>query len=367
MLFIARSRPSRSFSSSYTTPSHAQSSNIVTSEAARRNYKKMKQELQNRAPILITTGEPAGIGPDLVVQLLQQPCDAPLAIVGDAELLLERAKMLGVKLVRTEEGLMGKKATAILEQTPLRVPSVPGKLDQRNVDYVMSTLKKAVASCMSGKSSAMITGPVQKSVILEAGYEFSGHTEFLAKRAGVSTPVMMLVNDTLRVALATVHMPLSEVALALTADRLERVLCVVNEALIKRFNINKPVIGVCGLNPHAGESGHLGEEETETMAPVLRKLNDSGLVLEGPLPADTVFAPSVAARFDAIVAMYHDQGLPVIKRNGIGFATNITLGLPFIRTSVDHGTALSIAGTGTAETRGLISALGVTQQLIDAK
>jgi len=325
----------------------------------------MQQELHNRAPIIITAGEPAGVGPELVVQLLQRPCDTPLAIVGDAELLLERAKMLGAKLLRTEEGLAGRNATAILDQTPLSAPSAPGVLDQRNADYVINTLKKAVASCMSGKSAAMITGPVQKSVIRDAGYDFFGHTEFLAKIVGVSTPVMMLVDDRLRVALATIHIPLSEVAFALTATRLENVLRVVNDDLIKRFNIDKPVIGVCGLNPHAGESGHLGDEEKETISPVLQKLNDSGLILEGPLPADTAFAPSVAARFDAIVAMYHDQGLPVIKRNGIGSATNVTLGLPFIRTSVDHGTALEIAGKGMADTRGLITALEVTEQLID--
>ena len=312
---------------------------------------------KNSAPILITTGEPAGIGPELVLQVLQHSLEFPLVVVGDAELLLQRARLLDIDLIYSENKLVGPGGTATLNHVSMAVPSLPGKPDSRNADYVMAMLNNAYESCRSGQSAAIVTGPVQKSVIREAGYNFLGHTEFFAERAGVKTPVMMLVNDKLRVALATIHLPLLEVAPALTQGHLENVLRVINGSLKDRFGIAKPAIGVCGLNPHAGESGHLGKEEIEIIEPVLERLVAEGVLLEGPLPADAAFRKTAYSKFDVIVAMYHDQGLPVVKHHGGGFAVNVTLGLPFIRTSVDHGTAFDIAGTGRAKTESLIAAL----------
>ena len=314
-------------------------------------------------PIVITTGEPAGIGPELIIQLLQTPRTVPLVVAGDVGLLLQRAAAIGLELVPVDGGVAGPGATARIEQVTLRTTSVPGQLDPANVEYVIETLQRATDGCLAGNYVAMVTGPVQKSVIREAGHDFIGHTEFLAERSGVETPVMMLVNDSLRVALVTIHLPIVEVPMALTADLLERVLRVIDHDLKVRFGIVRPVIGVCGLNPHAGESGHLGDEEITIIQPVLAKLQAAGLMLKGPLPADTAFTQPRIAEFDVIVAMYHDQGLPVIKQSGFGQATNITLGLPFIRTSVDHGTALELAGTGRAKADSLVMALEVAEAL----
>jgi len=314
-------------------------------------------------PIVITTGEPAGIGPELIVQLLQTPQTTPLVVAGDAELLLQRAAAIGLELVPVDGGVAGFGSTARIDQVSLPKTSVLGQPDPANVEYVIETLQRATDGCLAGNYAAMVTGPVQKSVIREAGYDFIGHTEFLAERSGVETPVMMLVNDSLRVALVTIHLPIVEVPIALTADLLERVLRVIDHDLKVRFGIVRPVIGVCGLNPHAGESGHLGTEEITIIQPVLAKLQAAGLTLTGPLPADTAFSQPRIAEFDVIVAMYHDQGLPVIKQSGVGQATNITLGLPFIRTSVDHGTALELAGTGCAKADSLVMALEVAEVL----
>ena len=314
-------------------------------------------------PIVITTGEPAGIGPELIIQLLQTPRTVPLVVAGDVGLLLQRAAAIGLELTAIDGGVAGPGATARIEQVTLRTTSVPGRLDPANVEYVIETLQRATDGCLAGNYVAMVTGPVQKSVIREAGHDFIGHTEFLAERSGVETPVMMLVNDSLRVALVTIHLPIVEVPMALTADLLERVLRVIDHDLKVRFGIVRPVIGVCGLNPHAGESGHLGDEEITIIQPVLAKLQAAGLMLKGPLPADTAFTQPRIAEFDVIVAMYHDQGLPVIKQSGFGEATNITLGLPFIRTSVDHGTALELAGTGRAKADSLVMALEVAEAL----
>ena len=314
-------------------------------------------------PIVITTGEPAGIGPELIIQLLQTPRTVPLVVAGDVGLLLQRAAAIGLELTAIDGGVAGPGATARIEQVTLRTTSVPGRLDPANVEYVIETLQRATDGCLAGNYAAMVTGPVQKSVIREAGHDFIGHTEFLAERSGVETPVMMLVNDSLRVALVTIHLPIVEVPMALTADLLERVLRVIDHDLKVRFGIVRPVIGVCGLNPHAGESGHLGDEEITIIQPVLAKLQAAGLMLKGPLPADTAFTQPRIAEFDVIVAMYHDQGLPVIKQSGFGEATNITLGLPFIRTSVDHGTALELAGTGRAKADSLVMALEVAEAL----
>ena len=314
-------------------------------------------------PIVITTGEPAGIGPELIIQLLQTPRTVPLVVAGDVGLLLQRAAAIGLELTAIDGGVAGPGATARIEQVTLRTTSVPGRLDPANVEYVIETLQRATDGCLAGNYVAMVTGPVQKSVIREAGHDFIGHTEFLAERSGVETPVMMLVNDSLRVALVTIHLPIVEVPMALTADLLERVLRVIDHDLKVRFGIARPVIGVCGLNPHAGESGYLGDEEITIIQPVLAKLQAAGLMLKGPLPADTAFTQPRIAEFDVIVAMYHDQGLPVIKQSGFGEATNITLGLPFIRTSVDHGTALELAGTGRAKADSLVMALEVAEAL----
>ena len=324
----------------------------------------MMADAQNtQRPIVITTGEPAGIGPELIIQLLQTPRTVPLVVAGDVGLLLQRAAAIGLELTAIDGGVAGPGATARIEQVTLRTTSVPGRLDPANVEYVIETLQRATDGCLAGNYVAMVTGPVQKSVIREAGHDFMGHTEFLAERSGVETPVMMLVNDSLRVALVTIHLPIVEVPMALTADLLERVLRVIDHDLKVRFGIVRPVIGVCGLNPHAGESGHLGDEEITIIQPVLAKLQAAGLMLKGPLPADTAFTQPRIAEFDVIVAMYHDQGLPVIKQSGFGEATNITLGLPFIRTSVDHGTALELAGTGRAKADSLVMALEVAEAL----
>ena len=318
-----------------------------------------------RRPIAITTGEPAGVGPELIVRLLQEHCIAtPLTVIGDAGLLIERAQMLGLNLFMSNEGLVGSGMVARVEQVPLNVPSTPGNLDQLNVGYVMETLRRAADGCLAGIYSGLVTAPVQKSVILETGQRFSGHTEFFAEQAGSKTPVMMLVRNDFRVALATIHLPLVQVAPALTVDLLDRVLRVIDHDLKTRFRIANPVIGVCGLNPHAGESGHLGTEEYEVITPVLERLNTAGLMLKGPFPADAVFRKPISRMFDVIVAMYHDQGLPVIKHDGFGHSVNVTLGLPFIRTSVDHGTALDIAGTGQAKINSLIAALDLAENLV---
>jgi len=322
-----------------------------------------KSDLNPRRSIVITTGEPAGVGPELTVRLLQEKhTNAPLTVIGDADLLLERARMLGLGLSLSGERLIGPGMTAAVEQVSLRTPSTPGRLDRRNVDYVIKMLRHAANGCTEGIYAGLVTGPVQKSIIREAGHQFSGHTELLAELSRSKTAVMMLVRDSLRVALATIHVPLVDVPSALTAGRLERVLRVIDNDLKIRFGIASPVIAVCGLNPHAGESGYLGTEEVDIIIPVLTRLQDAGLVLKGPMPADAVFRKPACDNFDAIVAMYHDQGLPVIKH--LGCAVNVTLGLPFVRSSVDHGTALDIAGTGRAKIDSLVAALKVAEKLI---
>ena len=315
------------------------------------------------APLVLTTGEPAGVGPELTVQLLQRPLPSPLVIAGDADLLLERAALLSLPLARNGAALVAPGGEAALLPVALGVPSIPGNLDVANAVYVIEMLAAATDGCLNGTFSGMVTAPVQKSALIEAGNDFVGHTEFLAQRAGVTTPVMMLATDALRVALVTIHLPLSEVPRAVTQDGLEAVLRVVDSDLRARFGIAAPVIGVCGLNPHAGEAGHLGQEEQDVIIPVMAKLSDEGLVLKGPLPADTAFTQKNLQTLDVVVAMFHDQGLPVIKHAGFGDVVNITLGLPFVRTSVDHGTALDLAGTGKAEVASLSRALELAIQL----
>ena len=318
---------------------------------------------KTEAPILLTTGEPAGIGPDLVISLLQHPSDPPLWVVADPDLLLERAAVLDLPLALNGDTLVTPGGRATLLPISLHKPVVPGRLEVANALYVVEMLQVAADRCQQGDFGALVTGPVQKSVLMEAGNEFVGHTEFLGDRAGVETPVMMLVRENLRVALVTIHIPLADVAGALTAALLERVLQVVDADLRSRFAINEPRIGVCGLNPHAGESGHLGREEIDTIVPVLEKLIATGLDLKGPLPADTAFTPQTLSDLDVVVAMFHDQGLPVIKHAGFGEVVNVTLGLPYIRTSVDHGTALTLAGTGRAGIGSLVTAVKLARRL----
>ena len=314
-------------------------------------------------PLVLTTGEPAGVGPELTIQLLQRPLPSPLVIAGDPDLLLERAALLSLPLARKGDALVAPGGEAGLLPVALGAPSIPGSLDVANAAYVIEMLAAATDGCLNGEFSSMVTAPVQKSTLIEAGNDFVGHTEFLAQRAGVTTPVMMLATDALRVALVTIHLPLSEVPRAVTQDGLEAVLRVVDSDLRACFGIAAPVIGVCGLNPHAGEAGHLGQEEQDVIIPVITKLSDEGLVLKGPLPADTAFTQQNLQTLDVVVAMFHDQGLPVIKHAGFGDVVNITLGLPFVRTSVDHGTALDLAGTGKAEVSSLSRALDVAIQL----
>ena len=316
-------------------------------------------------PLVLTTGEPAGIGPELTVQLLQQPLPAPLVIAGDPDLLLERATLLNLPLALKDDILVAPGGEAELLPVALGASSVPGSLDTANAPYVIEMLTAATDGCLSGTFSGLVTAPVQKSILIEAGNDFVGHTEFLAQRAGVDTPVMMLATDELRVALVTIHLPLREVPRAVTRETLEAVLRVVDADLRTRFDIPDPVIGVCGLNPHAGEAGHLGREEQDVIIPVMEKLSVEGLALRGPLPADTAFTQQHLKTLDVVVAMFHDQGLPVIKHAGFGEVVNITLGLPFVRTSVDHGTALDLAGTGRAEFSSLRRALEIAIRLSD--
>jgi len=314
-------------------------------------------------PLVLTTGEPAGVGPELTVQLLQRPLPAPLVIAGDPDLLLERAALLNLPLALKDDILVAPGGEAKLLPVALGAPSIPGSLDIANAPYVIEMLTAATDGCLSGMFSGMVTAPVQKSTLIEAGNDFVGHTEFLAQRAGIDTPVMMLATDELRVALVTIHLPLSEVPRAVTRENLEAVLRVVDADLRTRFGIPAPVIGVCGLNPHAGEAGHLGREEQDVIVPVIDLLSAEGLVLQGPLPADTAFTQQHLKDLDVVVAMFHDQGLPVIKHAGFGDVVNITLGLPFVRTSVDHGTALDLAGTGQAEVASLSRALEIAIRL----
>ena len=310
--------------------------------------------------MVITPGEPAGIGPDLILQAAQQGLKTSALILADPDMLAQRAALLKLD-IRIEETIQPPEHPAppgTLHVHPMRLaaPSTPGHLDERNAPYVLECLRLAAEGCLEGRFGALVTGPVHKGIINDAGIPFSGHTEFLAEIAD-SYPVMMLACPGLRVALATTHLPLRAVSDAITGDLLQRVIRILHQDLRTRFGLKRPNILVCGLNPHAGEGGHLGTEETDIIAPVLERLRQDGLKLHGPLPADTVFTPRYLDQADAVLAMYHDQGLPVLKHMGFGNAVNITLGLPFIRTSVDHGTALDLAGTGKADVGSLLTAI----------
>nr|WP_253361730.1 4-hydroxythreonine-4-phosphate dehydrogenase PdxA [Simiduia sp. 21SJ11W-1] len=307
----------------------------------------------------ITPGEPAGIGPDVLIQAAQQARAAHWVAVADPALLQARASTLNLPLTLhpfdAARPVCEAGHIAVCAQ-PLQAPVTAGTLNAANGRYVLNTLDAAIEMCTSGKAQGLITGPVQKSVINEAGIQFTGHTEYLAQKA--KTPVvMMLATGSLRVALATTHLPLRDVADAITPALLDQVIGILLHDLTHHFGIKKPRVLVCGLNPHAGEGGHLGREEIDIITPVLARWRSHGHALLGPLPADTLFQPKYLEQADAVLAMYHDQGLPVLKYQGFGEAVNVTLGLPYIRTSVDHGTALDLAGTGQAHAGSLLTAI----------
>ena len=318
-------------------------------------------------PLVITSGEPAGIGPDLCAQLAVAPPDIPFVVMADKHLLLQRAKQLGISL-RIQDYSAAQRDAAkpgIMQviHCPLTAPCRPGVLEGANCGYVLAMLKHAIQGCSTGEFSGMVTAPVHKGVINDSGISFSGHTEFLAEQTGTKLVVMMLIGGGMRVALATTHIALSDVPAAITAPLLEDLLRIIQRDLQHRFNIPRPRILVAGLNPHAGEGGYLGREEIDVMIPVLDKLRAEGMNVSAPLPADTLFTPQKLAQCDCVLSMYHDQGLPVLKHASFGRGVNVTLGLPFIRTSVDHGTALGLAGTGKADSGSLLEAIRLAARM----
>ncbi|WP_269619680.1 4-hydroxythreonine-4-phosphate dehydrogenase PdxA [Zhongshania sp. BJYM1] len=314
--------------------------------------------------IAITPGEPAGVGPELLVKLAQQDHSAELIAFADPALLMQRAEAIGLPLTTSEVDFTAppqshRSGHLRVVSIPCHSPALAGKLNIDNAHYVLETLRQATDACISGTCQGLVTGPVQKSIINDAGIPFSGHTEFLAERCHVDKVVMMLATEQLRVALVTTHLPLSAVPAAITEENLQRVTEILHQALLKQFGCQQPRIMVLGLNPHAGEGGHMGREEIDTIIPCLEHLRARGWLLEGPLPADTAFTPRHLEHCDAVLAMYHDQGLPVLKYQGFGRAVNITLGLPIVRTSVDHGTALDLAGSGKADSGSFDAALAM--------
>ena len=316
--------------------------------------------------IAITAGEPAGIGPDLCIAVAQQHFEAELVIIADPQLLQQRAALLqqNFRLSPYRPTSAPRAGQVSVAPVPLRAAAEAGKLDSENAAYVLETLDCAIRGCKDRSFQAMVTAPVHKGIINDAGIAFTGHTEYLAEKTGAATVVMMLATPGLRVALATTHLPLAQVSAAITRDRLEAVLRCLHAELVNRFSIADPRILVAGLNPHAGEDGHLGREEIDVIEPVLAALREQGLRLSGPLPADTLFTPPCLARADAVLAMYHDQGLPVLKHMGFGRSVNITLGLPLVRTSVDHGTALEKAATGAADAGSLVAAIEAAIEMV---
>ena len=333
----------------------------------------MSQSMHERAPMIpriaLTPGEPAGIGPDLVIALAQQQHNAQLIAIADPNLLQQRAQQLGLSLcirewnnaLPAQPNLSGE---LLVAPVALAAPVHAGVLDKANAHYVLRTLEIAADGCMNNHFDAIVTAPVHKGIINDAGVDFSGHTEFFAERTHTKNVVMMLATEQLRVALATTHLSLAEVPRHITRETLTVVLRILHRDLREKFGLAQPRIVVLGLNPHAGESGHLGREEIEVIEPTLQTLRGEGMNLIGPLPADTAFTPKILQHADAVLAMYHDQGLPVLKYQGFGRAVNITLGLPIIRTSVDHGTALDLAGSGKADSGSLHTALTLACDLV---
>jgi 4-hydroxythreonine-4-phosphate dehydrogenase len=318
--------------------------------------------------IAVTSGEPAGIGPDACIALAAEDWPADLVVMADLALLEETAAALGATprfraYDPTEPPAPSRKGALKVLDLPAAVRPIAGTLDPRNARYVIGMLDRACEGCMNGEFAAMVTGPVQKSTLMDAGFAFMGHTEYLAARTRAALPVMVLQNSKLRVALVTTHLALADVPRAITAERLRATLKVVHTDLERHFGLGAPRIAVLGLNPHAGESGHLGREEIDVIQPVIEALKREGLDVRGPVPADTAFTPQFLEGVDIVVAMYHDQGLPVVKHDGFGGTVNVTLGLPILRTSVDHGTALSLARTGKADTGSLKAAVALAIEL----
>lgn len=324
----------------------------------------------SNSPILaVTPGEPAGIGPDLIIQLSQQQQLAKLVVIADKQMMQQRAKQLNISTSFVDYqpnstfSINRKNEVTILDiKCPKTVKA--GHLNKNNSHYVLETLTRATQGCITKEFDAIVTAPLHKGIINDAGVAFSGHTEFLAELTKAELPVMMLAADSLRVALATTHLPLKDVSAAISQESLTQVITILHNDLVNKFGLKSPHILICGLNPHAGEDGHMGVEEIETIEPVIKSLKTSGMNLSGPLPADTLFTPKYLETADAVLAMYHDQGLPVLKHVGFGHAINVTLGLPIIRTSVDHGTALDLAGTGKATTGSLVSAINTAISMI---
>ena len=319
--------------------------------------------------IVVSSGEPAGIGPDICLALARWDFGARLGVLGDPAVLAARARALGLDVALRECATareLRAHAPRTLQVLPVAAPArvTPGRLDAANSPYVLDMLRRGVDACANGMAHALVTAPVQKSIISAAGVNFSGHTEFLADLLGVAQPVMLLAGKELRVALATTHLPLRQVADALERTKLESILRIVHDDLRRLFRIAKPRLLVLGLNPHAGESGTLGTEEQRIIEPAVRKLAAEGLEVLGPVSADTAFTKESLQRCDAVVAMYHDQGLPVLKALEFGEIVNVTLGLPILRTSVDHGTALALAGTGRARADSLRAAVELARELI---
>lgn len=318
--------------------------------------------------IALTSGEPAGVGPDLCLALSRYALACELVCLADRDLLAARAQLLGISLTladyRAAFRVPHTQGRLLVEHHALAVPSEPGKLDRRNARYVLDLIDRAVDGAKAGEFDALVTAPVHKGVINDAGIPFTGHTEYLAERTAAALPVMMLATSDLRVALATTHLPLRDVSAAITVDSLCQVLEILDRDLRKWWGLDAPRIAVCGLNPHAGEGGHLGDEEIRVITPAIERMRQRGLRLTGPLPADTAFVPAKLAECDAVLAMYHDQGLPVIKHAGFDRAVNVTLGLPILRTSVDHGTALDLAGTGRADAGSLLAAIELALRIV---
>jgi 4-hydroxythreonine-4-phosphate dehydrogenase len=318
--------------------------------------------MQHCKRLAITAGEPAGIGPDLIIQLVQKSHPDELIAICDPEMLCARAQQLDMPIVIEKfnpEDPPSPTVARTIKVLPVQLSRTvtAGQLDAKNANYVLETLSIAANGCLNGQFDAMVTAPVHKGIINDAGIPFSGHTEFLETLTGSQQVVMMLATEGLKVALVTTHIPLSKVATAITQPLLRTIIEVLRHDLIHTFGISSPRIIVSGLNPHAGEGGHMGREEIDTIEPVLNELRNKGYDLLGPLPADTLFTPKYLNHCDAVLAMYHDQGLPVLKYKGFGNAVNITLGMPIIRTSVDHGTALDLAGTGKADIGSLTLAI----------
>lgn len=316
----------------------------------------------DRLPVIaVTSGEPAGVGPELCLRLQEQSFPARVVVLADRHLLAARAQALRLRLSMPDYSGESAATGVELLHCPLATAALPGKLEPANACSVLAMLDRALAGCQSGEFSAMVTAPLHKGVINQAGIAFTGHTEYLAEHTGSHRVVMMLAGDTprgpLRVALATTHLPLRAVADAITPSLLEECLRIVRTDMQRKYGIAQPRILVAGLNPHAGEGGYLGREEIDVIAPVLERLRGEGFLLQGPLPADTMFTPPILAQGDVVLAMYHDQGLTALKYATFGAGINVTLGLPIIRTSVDHGTALDLAGTGTADPGSLFAAI----------